>query len=100
MSILIRIVLLQVLNLRNYFDITEILSYPERFEIDVQLQGLVDSVQVPTVNILVEDAIRKLAQSQLKDFDADKFTDNVSIFNCNFACYNLRYLHLVHYFYS
>lgn len=69
---------MQVLNLRNYFDINEILSYPERFGIDVQLQELVDSVQVPEIEIHVDDAIKKLAQSGLKNFDVDKFTDNVS----------------------
>lgn len=67
-----------MLNLRNYFDIYEILTYPERFGIDAQLQELVESVQVPTIEIYVDDAILKLAQSSLKDFDIDKFTDNVS----------------------
>lgn len=69
---------LQVLKLRNYFDIKEILTYPQRFGVDDQLQGLVDSVQVPEIQIHVDDAIRRLAQSGLKNFDIDKFTDNVS----------------------
>lgn len=68
-----------MLNLRNFFDIYEILTYPERFGIKSQLQELVDSVQVPRIEIHVDDAITKLAQSDLKDFDIDKFTDNVSI---------------------
>lgn len=68
----------QVLNLRNFFDIYEILTYPERFGIKSQLQELVDSVQVPHIEIHVDDAIKKLAQSDLKNFDLDKFTDNVS----------------------
>lgn len=67
------------MNLRNYFDINEILTYPERFGIDIQLQGLVDSVQVPSIEIYVDDAISKLDQSDLKNFDIDKFTDNVSV---------------------
>lgn len=67
-----------MLNLRNFFDIYEILTYPERFGIKSQLQELVDSVQVPNIEIHVDDAIGKLAQSGLKDFDIDKFTDNVS----------------------
>lgn len=67
-----------MLNLRNFFDIYEILTYPERFGIKSQLQELVDSVQVPRIEIHVDDAITKLAQSDLKDFDIDKFTDNVS----------------------
>lgn len=68
-----------MLNLRNFFDIYEILTYPERFGIKSQLQELVDSVQVPRIEIHVDDAITKLAQSDLKDFDIDKFTDNVSV---------------------
>lgn len=67
-----------MLNLRNFFDIYEILTYPERFGIKSQLQELVDSVQVPRIEIHVDDAITKLAQSDLKNFDIDKFTDNVS----------------------
>lgn len=68
----------QVLNLRNYFDIYEILTYPDKYLIKSQLQELVDSIQVPSIEIHVDDAITKLAQSGLKDFDIDKFTDNVS----------------------
>lgn len=45
---------------------------------DTQLQELVDNVKVPNINILVKDAIEKLSQSELKSFDVDKFTDNVS----------------------
>lgn len=69
---------LQVLKLGNHFNISDILTYPKRFEIDAQLQELVNSVKVPKVALEVEDAIRKLSQSQLKDFDIDRFVDNVS----------------------
>lgn len=81
----------QVLNLRNYYDIYEILTYPDRFEIKSQLQKLVQSVEVPSIEIHVDDAIVRLAQSGLKDFDIDKYTDNVSLvdrnspFDCVFA---------------
>lgn len=67
-----------MLNLRNFFDIYEILTYPERFGIKSQLKELVTNVQVPKIEIHVDDAIIKLARSDLKDFDNDKFTDNVS----------------------
>lgn len=70
-----------MLNLRNYFDIHEIKSYPGRFEIEAQLQELVDSVQVGAIEINVDEAINRLAQSDLNAFDIDKFTDNVSTFN-------------------
>lgn len=76
----------QVLNLRNFFDIYEILTYPERFGIKSQLQELVKSVQVPRIEIHVDDAITKLAQSDLKDFDIDKFTDNVSHLTIQLLC--------------
>lgn len=79
--------ILKVLNLRNFFDIYEILTYPERFGIKSQLQELVDSVQVPNIEIHVDDAIGKLAQSGLKDFDIDKFTDNVSSISDEFKNY-------------
>ncbi|XP_055325440.1 prominin-like protein isoform X1 [Sitodiplosis mosellana] len=68
----------KVLNLRNYYDIYEILTYPDRFEIKSQLQKLVQSVEVPSIEIHVDDAIVRLAQSGLKDFDIDKFTDNLN----------------------
>lgn len=64
--------------MKNHFNIADIREYPKRFQVDVQLQELVDNVRVPKITILVEDAINKLAQSELKDFDVDKFTDNVS----------------------
>lgn len=67
-----------MLKLKHHFNIAEIRDYPKRFQVDVQLQELVDNVQVPKVTILVEDAINKLAQSELKNFDLDKFVDNVS----------------------
>lgn len=68
----------QVLNLRNYFDIYEILTYPDKYEVTSQLHKLVQNVEVPTIEIHVDDAIVRLAQSGLRDFDIDKFTDNVS----------------------
>lgn len=71
-----------MLKLKNYFDITEILSYPQRFDIDAQLEELINNAEIQSnVEILspeAEDAIKKLAQSELKDFSAYKFTDNVS----------------------
>lgn len=67
-----------MLKLKNHFNIADIREYPKRFQVDVQLQELVDNVRVPKITILVEDAINKLAQSELKNFDVDKFTDNVS----------------------
>lgn len=82
-----------MLNLRNYFDIYEILTYPDKFEIKSQLQKLVQSVEVPSIEIHVDDAIVRLAQSGLKDFDIDKFTDNVSQMNCStvFSCINCHF---------
>lgn len=64
--------------LKNRFNITDILDFPKRFEIDRQLQDLVDSVQVPKITINVDEAIEKLSQSRLKDFDVDKFVDNLN----------------------
>lgn len=78
-----------MLNLRNYFDIYEILTYPDKYLIKSQLQELVDSIQVPSIEIHVDDAIGKLAQSGLKDFDIDKFTDNVSL-NCFFTLFSFE----------
>lgn len=72
-----------MLNLRNYFDIYEIKTFPERFHIDKQLHELVESVQVPPININVNEAITKLMHSALKDFDIFKFTDNVSYIDLN-----------------
>jgi prominin 1 len=72
----------KVLKLRNYFDINEILSYPQRFDIDSQLEELINNAEIQSnVEILspeAEEAIRKLAQSELKDFSAYKFTDNLN----------------------
>lgn len=72
-----------MLKLKNYFDINEILSYPQRFDIDAQLEELINNVEIQSnVEILSpksEEAIQKLAQSELKDFSAYKFTDNVRI---------------------
>lgn len=68
----------QVLKLKNHFNIADIREYPKRFQVDMQLQELVDNVRVPKIDIRVEEAINKLAQSELKNFDVDKFTDNVS----------------------
>lgn len=85
-----------MLNLRNYFDIYEILTYPEKYLIKSQLQELVDSIQVPSIEIHVDDAIGKLAQSGLKDFDIDKFTDNVSL-NCFFTLFFVWKSILIHF---
>lgn len=82
-----------MLNLRNYFDIYEILTYPDKYLIKSQLQELVDSIQVPSIEIHVDDAIGKLAQSGLKDFDIDKFTDNVSL-----KCFLLFESNLIYFF--
>lgn len=72
------------MKLRNYFDINEILDYPRKFDIELQLQELIDNVQLQSnIEILspeAEQAIQKLAQSELKDFAAYKFIDNVSFF--------------------
>lgn len=69
--------------MRNYFDINDIMSYPQRFNIDQQLEDLINSAEIPSnIVILTPEAeadIKKLAQSELKDFSAYKFTDNVSI---------------------
>lgn len=82
-----------MLNLRNYYDIYEILTYPDRFEIKSQLQKLVQSVEVPTIEIHVDDAIVRLAQSGLKDFDIDKFNDNVSQVFLIFSLYFDKTIH-------
>lgn len=69
---------MQVLKLKNHFNIADIREYPKRYQVDAQLQELVDNVQVPNISFEVEDAIKRLQQSELKDFDVDKFVDNVS----------------------
>lgn len=72
----------QVLKLRNYFDINDILSYPQRFDIDTQLEELINNAEIQSNVVILspeaEAAIKKLAQSELKDFSAYRFTDNVS----------------------
>lgn len=82
--------------MKNYFDIREILQYPQRFNIDSQLQELIESVEVES-NIVIlpreaEEAIHKLAQSELKDFAAYKFTDNVSTIRLYFLRFGIVYV--------
>lgn len=68
----------KVLNLKNYFDIREILNYPDRFALVTQLEELVNRIQLPRIEIDVEEPIRRLAQSKLRSFDIDKYRDNLN----------------------
>lgn len=68
----------RVLHLKNYFDIQDIASFPDRFELVAQLEELVNSIELPRINIDVDEPIRKLAQSNLQTFDIDKYRDNLN----------------------
>lgn len=84
-----------MLKLRNYFDINEILTYPQKFDIDIQLQELINNAEIQSnIEILspeAEEAINKLAQSELKNFALYKFTDNVSIGHANLMTPPIEY---------
>lgn len=71
--------------MHNYYDITKLKNLPKEQDIDKKLEELIDSFKVdPDTVFLSPNAIRgieKLAQSELKDFAAYKFKDNVCVFN-------------------
>lgn len=72
----------KVLHLKNYFDIEDIKDYPEKYQIYVKLQQLIKSIELPKDIIILTpdatDAIEKLRQSELNDFAAYKFIDNLN----------------------
>lgn len=84
-----------MLKLHNYFDINEILTYPQRFDIDIQLQELINNAEIESnIEILspeAEEAIDKLAQSELKNFALYKFTDNVSVIIISISTFEMPF---------
>lgn len=80
-----------VLHLKNYFNIEDIKDYPEKYQIDVKLQQLIDSIELQNdIKILTPEAIQainQLKQSELNDFAAYKFKDNL---NENVTRYDLN----------
>lgn len=73
----------QVLRLSTIYDIQNVGNMAEQHGITTQLDGLIASIKVDSnVNIWpdsAEDGLDSLAQSSLKDFDVDKYIDNVII---------------------
>jgi hypothetical protein len=70
--------------LENYFNITDLETYPTEFGINQQLDKLVESISIPDGVVILEkqtiDQIVELSKSSLNNFDSDKFTDNVRCF--------------------
>lgn len=70
------------MKLYNFVNLTEITNYVEKYEINKKIEDLIQSINIKNkVDILtpeVKDAIDKLSQSALKEFQSDKFVENVS----------------------
>lgn len=72
----------EVLRLENLLNIDQIQEFPKQFGIDEKLNELADNVQITSqVRILNDDArkqIRELSKSQLNNFEAYKYVDNLA----------------------
>lgn len=72
----------EVLRLENVLNIDQIQDFPKQFGIDEKLNELADNVQITSqVRILNDDArkqIRELSKSQLNNFEAYKYVDNLA----------------------
>ena len=75
----------EVLKLENFYDIQNIREFPKQHEIQNKLDAFIDQIKInPNIEILddrAEEEILRLANSELNNFEAYKFTDNVSIKN-------------------
>lgn len=81
----------EVLRLHDHFDISDIRDFPTKFNINKTLSDLVENINVDTNIVMLnekdKEKILKIADSALKDFDPDKFVDNL---NENFTKFSLR----------
>lgn len=72
----------EVLRLGNLLNIDQIQDFPKQFGIDEKLNELADNVQITSqVRILNDDArkqIRELSKSELNNFEAYKYVDNLA----------------------
>lgn len=79
-----------VFRVEKHFNISQIEDFPKKYGIDSKLNELADNVQITsTVKILSDDArreINQLARSNLNDFAAYKYVDNLTK---NITHYNL-----------
>ncbi|XP_055382529.1 prominin-like protein isoform X2 [Condylostylus longicornis] len=71
-----------VLRTQNYIDIEHIKEYPNDYGIYKTLENLKEQIKIDTdrfvmLNKTDKEKIEKLKNSQLKNFDADKFVDNL-----------------------
>ncbi|CRL08743.1 CLUMA_CG021257, isoform A [Clunio marinus] len=83
----------EVLRLDDLLDIDQIRDFPEQFGINEKLNELADNVQITSqVRILNDQArkeIRELSKSELNNFEAYKYVDNLAE---NITHYNLNSL--------
>ncbi|KAG4077541.1 hypothetical protein HA402_002968 [Bradysia odoriphaga] len=72
----------EVLRIGNYLDIRKISNLLKEYAIDEKLEELTGKIQIDTTNDILPDATRagieKLRDSELGNFDSDKFIDNLS----------------------
>lgn len=75
----------QVLRIGNYLDIRKISNLLKEYAIDEKLEELTAKIQIDTTNDILPEATKagivKLRDSELGNFDSDKFVDNVSAEN-------------------
>lgn len=72
----------KVLHLNNIFEIDDILDFPDKYNINGTLEHLISTIKIEDIDISNQDIaerIKELGNSELKGFQVDKFTDNVSI---------------------
>lgn len=83
----------EVLRLENQLNINQIQEFPKQFGIDEKLNELADNVQITSqVRILNDDARKKiveLSKSELNNFEAYKYVDNLAE---NITLYDLNSL--------
>lgn len=73
----------KVLHLNNIFEIDDILDFPDKYNINGTLEHLISTIKIEDIDISNQDIaerIKELGNSELKGFQVDKFTDNVSIY--------------------
>lgn len=72
-----------VMKLNNFVNLTEITNYVEKYEINKKIEDLIQNIKIKNnINILTPDlqkALDDLSQSALKDFQSDKFVENVCL---------------------
>lgn len=70
----------EVFQLENYYNISEIRTYFQKYKVESLIQDLIKNIQINKVTLLTPDAIEQINQlekSKLNNFDLDKFVDNV-----------------------